>query len=283
MSINWKHAINFVPFVLALASYVGLLVIPEWRYKYADSYTFVIQVIGLELYFTHFLLIAIKLYDNALRPAVMLRIKSFTILFPASSLILLFVFISYSHDNMTSVNAQYLYSIIYIFILFTTTSALVLKLKISTARSISLSTIAVNNAKKNSEEILLNPHSHYKFSNDQYQKYHLELKDFIDKQLYLDPDMNADRLIKLLNIPRYHVSAIIKEIYDESVNGFINVQRITFAADELKQDDFNYTIDGLSAVSGFKSRSSFYRNFFSIYACSPHEFRKQYLKNHQLV
>jgi len=94
-------------------------------------------------------------------------------------------------------------------------------------------------------------------------------------QLYLDTNLNLERLAKRLHVPARALSEAINQTQNMNVSQYVNGFRLQHAAKLLEVSNLNVT--QVMDQSGFLTRSNFYREFERVYALSPIEYRKRYL------
>jgi AraC-like DNA-binding protein len=98
----------------------------------------------------------------------------------------------------------------------------------------------------------------------------------VAKKLYLDEVLTLPKLAKELEVTTHQLSEYINDIKNTSFNDYINAYRIEYSQRLLLNDESNiYTLEGIAAKSGFKSVSTFHRNFKKHVGMSP----KQWLKS----
>lgn len=96
------------------------------------------------------------------------------------------------------------------------------------------------------------------------------------KQLYLNTEFTIFELSKELNINYKYVSQAINQGLNKNFVTFVNEYRVEHAKKLLLNPSHsNYTIEAISEMSGFKSKSSF-NNFFKKHTgLTPSEFRQK--------
>jgi len=112
-------------------------------------------------------------------------------------------------------------------------------------------------------------------SNDTTQRIE-DLEDFnLIKQYiktHFKEDLKQDKLCKELGMSRSKVFRLLKSVGSDSTKDLINYYRIEYAKNLLQNT--KHSISYISAESGFKSNSSFYRVFKSLTGVSPNHYRK---------
>jgi AraC-like DNA-binding protein len=95
----------------------------------------------------------------------------------------------------------------------------------------------------------------------------------IDK-LHLDPELNLQVFAQKIHSNTKYLSKFINQEYNKSYSTFINEMRIKTAVELLTSENTkNYTIETISLMSGFNSKSSFNTAFKKVYNQTPSEFR----------
>lgn len=95
----------------------------------------------------------------------------------------------------------------------------------------------------------------------------------MEMQLFLNPDIRRDDLLKALHISRPTLSALVRYHHDDSVGSYINRLRVEYAV-ELLRDQSHYSLDAVATQAGFKSRSTFYAAFQKRFGLTPAQYRK---------
>jgi AraC-like DNA-binding protein len=117
------------------------------------------------------------------------------------------------------------------------------------------------------------------FYNDEQKKNELfqNIIDLIEKEkLYVNPELSLNQLSDQLKINRKYISYVINEITGSSFFTLINKYRVIEAKKHLLESEYDqYSIEGIAQLSGFKSKSSFYRSFKDLEGITPAQFKKQ--------
>ncbi|MFV0468869.1 MAG: helix-turn-helix transcriptional regulator [Dysgonomonas sp.] len=132
--------------------------------------------------------------------------------------------------------------------------------------------------RKNEDEYLKKQHS-----GDSYQKtpirddlmdeYLSRIDVYLDTKPYLNAQLTLDDVSQELKIPKHHLSQIFSKEYGLSYAKLINARRIEYACSLLEQANYSLkNMDEIAELSGFESRSSFYRNFGLLKGCSPSKY-----------
>ena len=93
-----------------------------------------------------------------------------------------------------------------------------------------------------------------------------------EKKPYLNIDFSLHQIAKDLDIPQAKVIDIFKSNLKMSFPIYRNQLRVEYAIGLLKNDVHkSMSIEGIAYQSGFKTKSSFYSAFRSIYQMTPTE------------
>lgn len=96
------------------------------------------------------------------------------------------------------------------------------------------------------------------------------------KALYLDSELNLQKLANEINIPAATVSVVINSNFKKSFRNLVNEYRIKMVKQRLKDPKSNqFSILGIAYDCGFNSEASFFRIFKTIVGISPKEYAKQ--------
>jgi AraC-like DNA-binding protein len=100
-----------------------------------------------------------------------------------------------------------------------------------------------------------------------------------DQQLYLKPNLKVADLARLLNLPEYRVSKLMRcQFGAKNFNQYINVLRIEHACRILENPDYaHWSLLVVGLESGFASVGPFSRTFKASVGLTPHEYRLQKL------
>jgi len=96
------------------------------------------------------------------------------------------------------------------------------------------------------------------------------------KELYLNPELNLQKLAKEINISSAIVSTVINSKFQTSFRTLINEYRVNKVKQKLADPNSNrFSILGIAYECGFNSEASFYRIFKATAGISPKEYEKQ--------
>ncbi|MVZ67044.1 helix-turn-helix domain-containing protein [Sphingobacterium sp. DK4209] len=99
------------------------------------------------------------------------------------------------------------------------------------------------------------------------------------EQLFLDANLNLERLSTYVNIPKQHISYIINTTLSSNFYEWLAKYRIAYATQILSNGSDNLKLEFLANLCGFNSRTSFTRYFKQINGLSPSEYRSKLLQN----
>jgi AraC-like DNA-binding protein len=101
-------------------------------------------------------------------------------------------------------------------------------------------------------------------------------KQIEEEKIFAEQDLNLETLAELVNIKAKELSTIINQGFGNNFYHFINSFRIQYFKQILTKSDYkNISIEGLSQLSGFKAKSTFYSAFKKTEGITP----KQYETN----
>lgn len=93
-------------------------------------------------------------------------------------------------------------------------------------------------------------------------------------KLYLDPELNREKVANHLGINARIISAVLNQYAHQNFNDFVNSHRIDEVINKLKSGERNHlTISGIALDAGFNSQATFQRVFKAIQGVSPKEFQ----------
>jgi AraC-like DNA-binding protein len=95
----------------------------------------------------------------------------------------------------------------------------------------------------------------------------------VDK-IYLDADLNIEKLAAVLTCRKHHLSQVLNDKFHLSFNEFMNQKRIAQAKMLLSDKNFNhFKIASVAFESGFNSLSSFNDTFKKLEGITPSQYR----------
>lgn len=90
-------------------------------------------------------------------------------------------------------------------------------------------------------------------------------------KLYLEPAVSLEMLSEKTEIPKHKISHILKSHFQKGFYHLIGEYRVKHAM-QLLSKDHHISMDGLSEVCGFNSKTTFYKYFKRINGCTPTQF-----------
>jgi AraC-like DNA-binding protein len=135
--------------------------------------------------------------------------------------------------------------------------------------------VQANNLIENRKQIMnyyaSSPLSHIKSiaHNKTDEKFLKKLDDEILKNI-TDPDLSVESLAEIMNMSRSTLYRKIKDISNLSPNELINIVRLKRAAELLLNE--NYKMYEIAEMVGYKSQTSFGRNFQKHFSMTPSEY-----------
>lgn len=103
---------------------------------------------------------------------------------------------------------------------------------------------------------------------------------FEKKKPYLNPSLNLNDIALELMSNRTYLSQMINQEYQMNFYSFVNQYRIRDAVSLLENQDPQYTIDEVVELSGFKSKSVFYKQFKEVTGMTPLAYIKDLKESH---
>lgn len=102
----------------------------------------------------------------------------------------------------------------------------------------------------------------------------------IEKKLYLDQDFSLDDLSNVTKISKHHLGQYFSGVHHSNFNKFINQLRIDYIVSYIHDNkEIKLSANDLLALSPFKSRASFFRNFKDFTGSAPSDYLKAYYES----
>ena len=98
------------------------------------------------------------------------------------------------------------------------------------------------------------------------------LNSFTSRELYLDPELDLDKAARLLKLPKYKLTQLIKHEGHANFNAFVNYYRVERCKVLLESLPDFMVIESMIAESGFQTRSTFFRVFRKYTGLTPKEY-----------
>lgn len=106
--------------------------------------------------------------------------------------------------------------------------------------------------------------------------YELRLEKMMtDNELYLDAEMTLEKLARLMNIPKHHLTQLFSVRIGKNFYQYLNVFRVNYACLLLKDEGLDFKLEEIGFRSGFNSKTSFNRYFKTNMGCTPSEYKDQ--------
>lgn len=93
-----------------------------------------------------------------------------------------------------------------------------------------------------------------------------------EEKLYLDPDLNLNRIARRLILPARDVSRAINALTAQNVSQYVNGLRIEAACQLMKREGLSVT--NAIYASGFNTKSNFNREFLRVTGKTPSEWKR---------
>jgi len=101
---------------------------------------------------------------------------------------------------------------------------------------------------------------------------------FNSKKTYLNEKLTLSELAKILNTNKSYLSAYFNQVLKTNFYSYVNTKRIEDSIEMFKDPEFDkYSIEGISKLSGFTSKSTFNNNFKIKTGVIPSVYRKRYM------
>jgi len=105
------------------------------------------------------------------------------------------------------------------------------------------------------------------------------LKFMIGEKPFLWADVNLDEFCRKLNTNRTYLSKVINDQFSQTFNDLICEYRICTARSLLSDPASHHlSVEGIGQMAGFKSNSTFHKQFKNHVGVTPNEFREKALK-----
>ena len=112
---------------------------------------------------------------------------------------------------------------------------------------------------------------------DYLENYQKIEQSMVEDKLFLDAQINLQKLAQHLNLPQREISNIINHYFKTNFRDFINHYRIEAVKVKLKDpSNSNKSIFGIASECGFNSETSFYRLFKKHVGMTPKKFLDQH-------
>ena len=104
-----------------------------------------------------------------------------------------------------------------------------------------------------------------------------KLQEFEEKKLFIDPNLTADKLAKILKTNKNHLSYVLNEHKKTNFHTYLGLLRINYITTMLNTDPeyLKYSTVALAQLCGMKSRQNFSKLFYEINKIRPSDFVEQ--------
>lgn len=94
----------------------------------------------------------------------------------------------------------------------------------------------------------------------------------MERQLFLNPRLNRDELLRITGINKNDFGNLIQNYARASnLNNYLNRLRVEYSVKLIKENK-NYSIEAIAREAGFNSRATFYRAFYRQFGMTPTEY-----------
>lgn len=94
----------------------------------------------------------------------------------------------------------------------------------------------------------------------------------LEEKLFLHP-LDRKDLLKLTGLSKNHLAPFIKENTGTNLQNYLNRLRVDYSVSLLQQESL-YSIEAISTMAGFQSRSAYYTAFKKVYKMTPAQYRE---------
>ncbi|MCC9041288.1 AraC family transcriptional regulator [Myroides sp. M-43] len=120
-----------------------------------------------------------------------------------------------------------------------------------------------------------------RISEELLEKYRIRMNSIlIVGKLYLNQDLSLDELSEVSKISKHHLGQYFSLVHHTNFNKFINQLRIEYIISYIhNHKEAKLSVNDLLALSPFKSRASFFRNFKDFTGSAPSDYLKTYYES----
>lgn len=265
--------IHIIPFILGLICNFSLLLqttFKQYPIAYLDqisSFIAISSLVSITLYSILSLIRVFQLKATDILPFRKVIVKIYSLGFLSFIIFLVFLHWVFEPKQLGELPRILFYSML-LFFLFMTIYYL-------QKANLSINPSAEHSIEKQQKE---------KYKNHKLEAYDLpwisqKIMQVLDKhEPYLDPDFNLDHLANLMNLPKLYITQALNMHLKVNFYQLINEKRIQKAIDLIQKDKYADQMQIVSAKSGFKSKTTFYKYFKDYTGCTPSEYRKAIYK-----
>ncbi len=104
-----------------------------------------------------------------------------------------------------------------------------------------------------------------------------KLQEFEEKKLFIDPNLTADKLAKMLKTNKNHLSYVLNEHKKTNFHTYLGLLRINYITTMMNTNPeyLKYSTVALAQLCGMKSRQNFSKLFYEINKIRPSDFVEQ--------
>lgn len=92
-------------------------------------------------------------------------------------------------------------------------------------------------------------------------------------QPWADPELNLKKVASVLKIPPHHLTQLLNIRKENNFNEYINTMRIEYSCQLLEGKDEDLSIEDVGYLSGFNSKTTFYRWFKRLKGMTPLDYQ----------
>ncbi|WP_270591109.1 helix-turn-helix domain-containing protein [Bacteroides ovatus] len=110
-------------------------------------------------------------------------------------------------------------------------------------------------------------------TDDKQAKLKIQLLEYFNhKKPYLNPELSLKEVAQALQTNHYALSRFINKEFEVNFYTLINRFRVEYILHLIELNKGTINCDTLHAISGFKSRTTFFKQFKEIAGCTPQEY-----------
>lgn len=137
-------------------------------------------------------------------------------------------------------------------------------------------------AAKQIDELMAQKEQFYKFqplaeqadNSKDYADFARMEKNIVENSLFLKRNFNRDAIADECHIPRTRVVMLIQKYAGGTPGDYINKLKVQYSVKLIKEHK-EWTIDAIAEAAGYSNRSTYYQNFFKLFAITPAQYRRQ--------
>lgn len=95
---------------------------------------------------------------------------------------------------------------------------------------------------------------------------------------YLQPRLSLTDVSVAVNMPPYLLSSMLNRMLDVEFRDYVNEYRVRYVCQLMQGNEFNYlTLEGISGLAGFSSKTTFYRAFQKHTGLTPAQYQQRHI------